>query len=413
MRVTTAFNHLLDLQGVWVRHVAFGPRTVVVTVALRRRRLLCPRCDHATEHRYDTRSVPSAWRSLDLGPWRVMIRSGLRRLRCPTHGVLPEGVPLARSGSGFTRDFEDLVAFMAAKTDRTAVGRLLRVAWRTVGAICARVVHDELDPDRPEDLFEIGIDEVSWRRRHHHITVVADHGTGRVVWAAQGKGLGTAWRFFDELGARAEHLRALSMDLGPAYQEAVRRRAPGATVCFDPFHVVALATRALDEVRRSAWRRIRAVSPSLARVFRGWRWALLKNPENLTASQARTLEAVRADGGALWEAYLLKESLRSVFAGDLSGEEARGLLESWCERAEASNLSPFRKLASSLRWHLEGIVASVRLGLTNARTEALNTKVRLITRRAYGFHSAAAVIALMMLVCGPVTLRLPHERRAS
>ena len=411
MRVTTALNHLLDLQGVWVRDVSFGPSAVVVSVALRRRRLVCPHCDHVTPHRYDTRSVDSAWRSLDLGPWRVVVRSRLRRLGCPAHGVVTEGVPFARPGSGFTRDFEDLVAYLAAKTDKTAVHRLLRVAWRTVGTICARVVADELDPDRLENLFEIGIDEVSWRRRHNYITVVADHHTGKLVWAAPGKGLKTAQAFFDELGARTQQLSAVSMDFGPAYQEAVRRRAPRATVCFDPFHLVALATRALDDVRRSAWRTIRAVSPSLARAFRGWRWVLLKNPENLTAAQARLLEGVRADDGVLWQAYVLKESLRSVFAGDLSEDEARDLLGTWCERAETSGLVPFRKLASTVRWHLEGIVASVRLDLTNARTEALNTKVRLITRRAYGFHSADAVIALVMLACGPVTLRLPHERR--
>lgn len=413
MRVTTAFNHLLDLQGVWVRDVVFEPGAVVVGVALRRRWLACPRCDHLTPHRYDTRSVRSAWRSLDLGPWRVMVRSRLRRLRCPTHGVVTEAVPFARAGSGFTRDFEDLVAYCAAKTDRTAVHRLLRVAWRTVGAICARVVADELDPGRLEDLFEIGIDEVSWRRRHRYITVVADHPTGKIVWAHEGKGRATAERFFDELGAGCERVRAVSLDLGPAYQEAVRHRAPQAVVCFDPFHVVALATRALDDVRRSAWRTIRAVDPSLARAFRGWRWVLLKNPENLTARQAELLDAIRSDGGVLWQAYVLKESLRSVFAGDLSGDEAAELLASWCGRAEASGLAPFRKLASTVRWHIDGIVAAVRLGLTNARSEALNTKIRLITRRAYGFHSADAVIALVMLACGPITLRLPYERRAS
>jgi transposase len=339
---------------------------------------MCPRCDHRTPHRYDTRAVDSAWRSLDLGPWRVVIRSRLRRLRCPRHGIVTEGVAFARPGSGFTRDFEDLVAYLATKTDKTATCRLVRVAWRTVGVICARVVADELDPDRLEDLFEIGIDEVSWRRRHHYLTVVADHRSGKVVWAGQGKGLRTASRFFDELGAGASKLRAVSMDLGPAYQEAVRRRAPKATVCFDPFHVVALCTRALDEVRRSAWRQVRSVDRRLARVFRGWRWALIKNPQNLTPHQAAILEAVRADGGILWEAYVLKESLRSVFAGDLSAAEAGELLESWCERAEEGGLAPFRKLASTIRWHLDGIVASVRLGLTNARSEALNTKVRLI-----------------------------------
>lgn len=145
-------------------------------------------------------------------------------------------------------------------------------------------------------------------------------------------------------------------------------------------------------------------------MFRGWRWVLLKNPENLSPRQAALLEAIRRDGGLLWRAYQLKEALRGIFAGDLSVEEARELLESWCERAQTSGMRAFAKVAGTVRAHIDGILAALRVGLTNARAEGINTKVRLITRRAYGFHSAEAVIALVMLTCGPVTLRLPYER---
>jgi transposase len=111
---------------------------------------------------------------------------------------------------------------------------------------------------------------------------------------------------------------------------------------------------------------------------------LVKNPENLTPRQAAVLEAIRRDGGGLWRAYQLKESLRGLFAGNLSPEEARELLDRWCERAAASGMRTFASLAATVRRHAEGILAGIRLGLTNARAEALNTKVRLITRRAYG-----------------------------
>lgn len=413
MRVTTAFNHLLRLTGANVREVVFGKEALVVRVALSRRRLICPYCGHATASRYDTRCVDSSWRHLDLGAWSLIVRARLRRLRCPSHGVVTEGVPFARPGSGFTRDFEDLVAWCAAKMDRTACSRLLRVAWRTVGAICARVVAEEIDPGRLDELFEIGIDEISWRRRHRYITLVTDHRSGKVVWGAEGKGKRTTKRFFAELGqGRSKNLRAVSMDMAEGYASAVREKAPQAEICFDPFHVVAMATRALDEVRREAWRLLRTVDPRLARTFRHWRWVLVKNPENLTPNQQALLEAIRKDGGGLWRAYELKESLRGLFAGDLSVEEAKELLESWCERAQSSGMRAFAKVAATVRTHAEGILTGLRLGLTNARAEGINTKVRLITRRAYGFHSAAAVIALVMLACGPVTLRLPYDGMA-
>jgi transposase len=86
------------------------------------------------------------------------------------------------------------------------------------------------------------------------------------------------------------------------------------------------------------------------------------------------------------------------------------LLDRWCVKASRSRLEPLVKLAGTIRTHRDGILAALRLGINNARVEALNNKVRLITRRAYGFHSAEAALALVMLACGPITLRLPHEQ---
>ena len=148
MRVTGAFSRLVRLPGVWVRKVRFGPDRVVLEVALRRRRLQCPRCEFSTAARKDTRPVHSVWRHLDLGVWRLEIHCRRRRLRCPRHGVLAEGVPFARHRSGFTRDFECLIAWLAARTDKSAICRLLRVDWDTVGRIVARVCAGEPPVER-------------------------------------------------------------------------------------------------------------------------------------------------------------------------------------------------------------------------------------------------------------------------
>ncbi|MDA8360081.1 MAG: hypothetical protein M0Z95_28140 [Actinomycetota bacterium] len=127
MRVTAAFSRLLALPEVWVREVAFEPGVVVVSIVLRRRLLICPLCSHTTSARYDTRPDASTWRHLDLGIWRLEVRAPLARLRCPTHGVVTEGVPFARAGSRFTRDFEDLVGYLATTADKATIGRLLRI----------------------------------------------------------------------------------------------------------------------------------------------------------------------------------------------------------------------------------------------------------------------------------------------
>lgn len=414
MRVTAAFCRLLRLPGVWVRGVCFEEHRVVVTVALRRRRLHCPECPYSTRARYDTRPVLSRWRHLDLGAWRLEVVAELRRLSCPTHGERTEGVPFARPGSRFSRDFEDLVAFLATRMDKTAIARLLRVDWETVGRICERVVAEELDPRRLEDLFEIGVDEISWKRHHNYLTLVVNHRTKKVVWGAEGKDATTLDGFFSELGEeRAGRITAVSMDMGPAYRKSVRAEghAPQAVTCTDPFHVVALATGALEEIRRDIWQQLRRLPDhESARRFKGARWALLKNPEDLTDRQAETLARIKSNGGAVWRAYQLKEALRAIFAGDLPAAEVAEMLDRWCSWAQRCRLQPFVKAQRTIRAHREGILAAIRLGINNGRIEGLNNRVRLIIRRAFGFHSAQAALALVMLSCGPIELVLPHER---
>jgi transposase len=415
VRVTTAFKRLLRLEDVNVVDVSFLPSLIVVSVVLRRRRLVCPHCGHKTRWRYDTRPAPGSWRHLDLGVWRVEVRATLRRLRCPTHGVVVEGVPFARPGAHLTRDLDDLLAWLATRMDKTSITQLCRVSWRTVGRAVERVVAAEIDPDRLDGLFRIGVDEISWRKHHKYLTLVVDHDRGQIIWGAEGRDSMTMDRFFGELGTeRSGRIEAVSMDLGPAFLKSVRAEghAPQAIVCADPFHVVQLATQALDEVRREQWNLLRDYAdPRYAKAFKGARWCLLKNPEDLTDVQAAQLARMRRTRSGTWRAYEMKEQLRHlVTADDHDRAEADVLLEAWCGRAQRSRLAPFVKLAKTVRQRREMILNAIEHGISNGRVEGLNTKVRLLIRRAYGFHSAQAALALVMLAAGPITLLLPHER---
>jgi len=443
MRVTSAFSRLLVLPGVWVRSVCFEPDRVVVTVALRRSRLHCPRCSHSTPHRESRQHHDSVWRHLDLGVWRLEVHARLRRLRCPEHGALVEGVPFARYGARFTRDFESLVAWLATKTDKTATCRLTRIDWQTVGRIVERVGDELLDGDRLSDLFEISIDEVAWRKGHRYLTLVGDHRRRCVAWGAEAKGQAAADEFFAELdpadhdaeqaldaespavqaqqpaeadaehaiGERAAKLTAVSMDMGEGYARSVRKHAPQAVICIDNYHVVQLATKALDEVRREHWNELRrAGTQDAAKQFKDARWSLLKNPADLTERQADTLAALHAAGGKVPRAWALKETVRAIFAPGLTEHAVAELIDRLLSRLSRSRLKAFVRLGRTIRKHRDGILAARRLGLSNARAEALNNKVKLIVRRAYGFHSADAALALIHLTCGPAKPTLPHEQ---
>ena len=149
-----------------------------------------------------------------------------------------------------------------------------------------------------------------------------------------------------------------------------------------------------------------------AKRFKDARWCLLKKPEKLTDEQAATLARIKAAGGEVWRAYTLKEAVRGIFEAGSRIEDVEVLIDRLLTRLARSRLEPFVRLGKTIRKHHDGILAAIRLGINQGRTEALNNKVRLITRRAYGFHSAKAALALVLLTCGPITLHLPHELHA-
>ena len=402
VRITTVFNKLLALQGALVRHVVFGAGAITVLVAKRARRLRCPYCRFSCRARYDRKD--REWRHLSLGKWQVVIRAALRRLVCPEHGVVTEAVPWAEHDSRFTRDFEDLVAWVAREMNKTAVTELLHIAWPTVGNIIERVVRRKLDPARLQRLYRIGIDEVSYRKGHKYLTIVADHETGNPVWIGEGRSQETVGAFFDELGAEgAQRLNAVSMDMCAPYILETQARAHRAEIAFDPFHVVKLGNDAVQQVRRGEARDRKGSAE--AAVLKGSRWALLRAPENLRAEEKVRLSEVAQLNARVYRAYLLKEELRAMYrCGPRAAETHLG---SWLAWASRSKLAPFVKLGRTLREYRDGVLAAIRLRLSNGRMEGLNNKVGMLKHRAYGFHSFAALAAMVFLCCTDLQLTLP------
>lgn len=421
MRVTTAFNRLLELPGSLVTGVEFTPQGTVVDLRVRARRLICP-CGWSTRAVYD-RSV-RRWRHLDLGASRLFLRAEIRRLHCRRcDRVRTEVVPWARPGARHTADFEDVVAWLAQRTDKTTISRLLRCSWETVASIVMRVVATHLDDSRLDGLYRIGVDEVSFRKGHRYLTVVADHDQGgAVVWAAEGKDHTVLDRFYDQLGPqRAAQLTAASMDMGGAYPKSTRARAPQARICIDPFHVIKLANHALDETRRAEWNRLRRLGrsepgplgrtrpSSAARLLKHTRWALVKDPAALTDRQRESLDELRRARSVLYRAWELKEELRDLYRLP-TGRRADAHLDAWLARACRCRIPHMVRFARTIRAHREGILAAVELGLSNSKLEGLNSKIRLINHRGYGHHSAAALIAMVYLCCGGITVTLPTGR---
>ena len=404
VRVSTAFNRLLALPGARVIDVVFDVDGVGVGVALTRRRLVCSRCGQIYRASYD--SSRRRWRHLDLAGRRCFIEYELRRVECRDCGVRVEAVPWARPDARHTRDFEDLVAFCAQRMAKSQVQALLRIAWDTVGSIVERVVADHLDERRLAGLVQVGVDELSYRRGQRYLTNVADHATGRIIWSSPGRNAQTLQAFFAELGERKRSIRAVSIDMSGGYETAIRAALPDAQVAFDPFHVVALAGRAVDDARRAEWNAKGKSSTPEGRWIKNVRFALRKAPENLTDRQRIALAHVQQLNARLYRAYLLKEQLRALYHLDDPGH-APAHLAAWLAWASRSKLKPFIRLARTLRRHRDSILAAITRGLSNARLEGLHAKVRLLSHRSFGFHSAASLIALIYLCCAGITINPP------
>jgi transposase len=410
VRSTRVWARLLGLRRAVIEDVWIGDEGEVVIAARPnwRERERCGLCRRRSPG-FDLGEGRRRWRALDLGTTFAFVEADAPRVECRRHGVVVCAVPWARHKSRYTRAFEDQVAWLAVHCSKTAVAALMRIAWRSVGGICERVAAEaQREIDLLDGLRRIGIDEIAHRTGQRYLTVVVDHDSGRLVWAAAGRDRRTVEAFLDALGEeRCKQVELVSCDMAAWIAGPVAERLPGAVRCVDPFHVVQLATDALDETRREVWNEARrAGQTAVARELKGARFALWKNPENLTARQKLKLADVQRTNRRLYRAYLLKEQLRQIYR--LPTNAAITLLDAWLKWARRCRLEPFQKLARTVTEQRDDIIAAIQNGLSNARVEAINTHIRLITRRAFGFHSPDALIALAMLTLADLCPPLPR-----
>ena len=424
MRNASLWRALLGVEKTVVEDIEFDEDAQIVVAHVRPARASKGRCGSCGSRAawYDRGEGRRRWRGLDLGTIAVFLESDAPRVNCPTHGPTVRQVPWARHGAGHTLVFDQQVAWLSTQCSKTAITDLMRIAWRTVGAIITRVWADTAGClDLFAGLRRIGIDEISYKRNHKYLTVVVDHDTGRLVWTGVGRDKATVRAFFDALGPeRCAQITHVSADGATWISEVVAERCPDAVRCADPFHVVKWATNALDEVRRQAWNAARSDTRTLrarraagkmnrssghAQALKNSRFALWKNPENLTTRQAAKLAWIAKAEPTLHRAYLLKEGLRLVF--QLPYEEAVVALEAWISWARRCRIERFVKLQRTIVTYKTEILAAIEHGLSNGLIESVNTKIRLITRMAFGFASPDALIALAMLNLGGHRPTLP------
>lgn len=428
--VVTGCDFYTDINGVSHIHIQARPD--------KRHEDDCPIC-HKRCKRYDHQSKnPRIWRGLDWGGTFVEVESHTHRIECPEHGVLVAEVPWAYPGSRFTKDFDLTVGWLATYLPRSTVSEYMRIDWETVGRCIHRTLND-IEPDRSrrlDGLVNIGIDETSYKKGHKYITVIVNHDTNAVVWAAQGHGKSVLERFYRQLTPQQlSTIKVVTGDGAKWITDCVNEFTPGCERCVDPFHVVEWAMDALDEVRREAWREayneaakiakahprkkgrpkagdaesaMRNAAKAKADEIKNSAYALGKAPEHLTENQQAKVEMIAETNNRLYRAYRMKEMLRLLLKIKDVGE-AEEALKSWLWWASHSQIDAFKTLYQKIKRHKGHILNTIRLGMSNARIEATNNKIKLIIRKSYGFRNIENMLDMVYLVCSDLRIPLPNR----
>lgn len=417
-----------------------GVVSVYVTAKVNRRHAgRCPVCGKKCPGYDQGMRQVRRWRALDIGGLRFYVETDQERICCSEHGVQYPAVPWAYENSRFTKDFDRTAAWLACQLSKKAVAEYLRIDWETVGRCISRARKD-IEPDlkdRLNGLVHIGIDETSYRKGYRYLTVIVDHDRNRVVWLHDGHGKSVLEKFYEELTEeQRKSIKVVTGDGARWITECVEKYTPDCVRCMDSFHVVEWANAALDDVRVKAWRDASAIVKALeekhgkpgkgkpakddrntrkildarktASEIKGSSFAVGKAPENLTENQRNTLEKIRRGNARFYRAYEMKETLRLILRCT-DRDEADMKLKEWYWWASHSRIESFKELAKKVKRNREFILNTISYGLSNARIEATNNKIKLLIRRSYGFRNTDSMLDMIYLTCSDLKIPLPNR----
>jgi transposase len=295
-----------------------------------------------------------------------------------------EELAFVEGGSRYTKRFATLASAMCRHLPISAVSRWTGLAWRTVKELDRTHLRDTLPRLKPRDLTGLrvlGVDEVARAKGHDYVTVVYDLDTGDLLWVGDGKSADSLGHFLSDLSSEtAAGIEAVAMDMGLAYQAAVKKYLPQATIVFDRFHVMKLYSDVIRSVRKSEFKKVDEAGKA---VIKGSLYLLLSNKRHLDESGIARLNELMQANQVLSTVYTLKEQLQALWS--TANESAmRQALSQWCELARATSIKPLHRYAVMLESHADGICAYARFKFTTARVEAGNVAIGMIRKRARG-----------------------------
>lgn len=391
---------LLKLKDMRIRNFWFEPGGLVLAVKPYKNGCRCRECGRRCKI---VRTLPARrWRDVRVCGWTVWLLHGPREIRCPTHGRGTEVIPWAAPRSRVTHRFEYVMLRYCQLMTQKAAAELLRVATSTLSDLLHRSITRIRAGHRIRGLKTIGIDEISYAKRHKYATLVYDLERACVVWIGRGKARETIDAFFEQhlTAAQRAQIRWAACDMSQAYIGAIQTHCPNATLVIDRFHVVKALNAAVDEVRKEQWR---VAGADQRKALKGLRWLLYRHSSNRSRRDTRTLKALERANRRIYRAWRLKDEFEQLW-NYKAVWAARRFLKRWTTTALRSRIEPLKTFVRTVRQHSDGIVAFVQIRLTNAMAEGLNRIARIVHNRASGFRDLDPFADMIFLTIGDVDI---------
>jgi len=360
----------------------------------------CPVCSKACRRR-DTRQ--RSWRHLDTCQFKTFVKAFIPRVQCPKHGVKQLPVPWSEPGSRFTMLFEAWAIDWLQEASILAVSRLLDLSWDQVDGIQRRAVARGQARRKRKPVRRIGVDETAFQKRYEYVTVVTDQEKSRVLYVGDGHKKSTLDRFYEGLGAdRRKSIETVAMDMWDPYIDSTLEHVPGAAekICYDKFHVAKHLGEAVDQIRRQEHR---ALMKDGDDILKGTKYHWLQNPRNMTVRRRRELGDLRSANLQTGRGWSLKATAMDLWHYSTRGW-AKKAWRWWIGWAMRSRLEPMKKVARMVRDHLDGILNAIIHKVTNAGSEAINSKIQWIKRQACGFRNRSRFRTAIFFHCGGLDL---------
>lgn len=408
--IEALFTSALGLQAPWsVKDVKLDTsrRRIDFDLTCNANRLPCPHCGASSQGVHDR--LAREWRHLDFFQFEAWLHAQVPRVACSACGKTSQiDVPWAREGSGFTALFEALALSLCQELPVRQAAALLRCSDKQLWRRIEHYVSAARALDDMSQVEIVGIDETSLRKGQNYITVVHDLELKRLLYACEGRDHQTVVDFAADLkahGGEPEQIKHVCQDMSAAYAKGVAQALPQAQISYDRFHVIAMASEAMDGVRRQEMStQPQAVKEALGdnerKLLKSLTWGMRRNPQDWSVKQTNAMYWLQRSTLKSARAWRLKMALRAVYAKttqENSAVQAKADLLGWLSWARHSRLDPFKKLAATLKQRLDGVVRGMLDNRSNAYVEAMNGLLQQAKRAARGFRTASHFISVAYL----------------